>query len=117
MCFVFFVFFGGGFFFYSPLFSLKPKDSLFKSIIIDQRLYLLCLSRGLETLQVPCSLIAVRDWSLITGRGRATKREGGGGGRLGGECEGLPLQKKGGGGGEEKVLAMLKREGAQHVLR
>ena len=39
----------------------------------------------------------VRDWSLITGRGGATKREGG-------AREVLPLRK----GGAEKVLAMLK---------
>ena len=39
----------------------------------------------------------VRDWSLITGEGGATKREGG-------ACEVLPLRK----GGAEKVLAMLK---------
>ena len=37
------------------------------------------------------------DWSLITGRGGATKQEGR-------ACEVLPLQK----GGVEKVLAMLK---------
>ena len=40
---------------------------------------------------------AVRDWSLITGRGGATKREGG-------AREVLPLRK----GRAEKVLAMLK---------
>ena len=39
----------------------------------------------------------IREWSLITGRGGATKREGG-------AREVLPLQK----GGAEKVLAMLK---------
>ena len=38
-----------------------------------------------------------RDWSLITGRGGATKWEGG-------AREVLPLRK----GGAEKVLAMLK---------
>ena len=43
----------------------------------------------------------LRDWSLITGGGGATKREGGG------AREVLPLQK-GGGGGAETVLAMLK---------
>ena len=41
--------------------------------------------------------ICLRDWSLITGRGGATKREGG-------AREVLPLRK----GGVEKVLAMLK---------
>ena len=46
----------------------------------------------------------VKDWSLITGRGGATKREGG-------APEVLPLQK----GGAEKVLAMLKGGGAQNV--
>ena len=40
----------------------------------------------------------IRDWSLITGRGGATKREGGG------SCEVLPLPK----GEAQKVLAMLK---------
>ena len=40
---------------------------------------------------------ALRDCSLITGRGGATKREGG-------AREVLPLRK----GGAEKVLAMLK---------
>ena len=39
----------------------------------------------------------IREWSLITGRGGATKREGG-------AREVLPLQK----GGAEKVLAILK---------
>ena len=39
----------------------------------------------------------IRDWSLITGRGGATKREGG-------AHEVLPPQK----GGAEKVLATLK---------
>ena len=39
----------------------------------------------------------VREWSLITGRGGATKREGG-------AREVLPLRK----GGAEKVLAILK---------
>ena len=43
------------------------------------------------------SLQSLRDWSLITGRGGATKREGG-------AREVLPLRK----GGAEKVLAMLK---------
>ena len=43
--------------------------------------------------------MTIRDWSLITGRGGATKREGGG------VCEVLPLRK---GGGAEKVLTMLK---------
>ena len=48
---------------------------------------------------------ALRDWSLITGRGGgATKREGG-------AREVLPLRK----GGAQKVLAMLKG-GAQKVL-
>ena len=49
-------------------------------------------------------MLQVRDWSLITGRGGATKREGG-------ACEVLPLRKGGGGksfshaeGGAEKVL-------------
>ena len=39
----------------------------------------------------------IREWSLITGRGGATKREGG-------AREVLPLRK----GGAEKVLAILK---------
>ena len=39
----------------------------------------------------------LREWSLITGRGGATKREGG-------AREVLPLRK----GGAEKVLAILK---------
>ena len=43
------------------------------------------------------SIVMFRDWSLITGRGGATKREGG-------AREVLPLQK----GGAEKVLATLK---------
>ena len=43
------------------------------------------------------NLFALRDWSLITGREEATKREGG-------AREVLPLQK----GGAEQVLAMLK---------
>ena len=43
-------------------------------------------------------ILDIRDWSLITGRGGATKREGGG------APEVLPLRK----GGAEKVLAMLK---------
>ena len=47
----------------------------------------------------------IRDWSLITGRGGATKQEGGG------AREVLPLRK----GGAEKVLAMLKGGGAQKV--
>ena len=47
-----------------------------------------------------------RDWSLIMGRGGATKGEGRG------AREVLPLQK----GGVEKVLAMLKGGGAQKVL-
>ena len=42
--------------------------------------------------------IGFRDWSLITGRGGATKQEGGG------AREVLPLRK----GGAEKVLAMHK---------
>ena len=42
--------------------------------------------------------ISLRDWSLITGRGGATKREGG-------ARELLPLRK---GGGAEKVLPILK---------
>ena len=46
----------------------------------------------------------LREWSLITGRGGATKREGG-------AREVLPLRK----GGAEKVLAILKG-GAQKVL-
>ena len=41
--------------------------------------------------------LLLRDWSLITGRGGATKREGG-------AREVLPLRK----GGAEKVLAVLK---------
>ena len=41
----------------------------------------------------------MRDWSLITGRGGATKREGG-------HVKFYPYEK---GGGAEKVLAMLKR--------
>ena len=47
------------------------------------------------------AFLRVRDWSLITGRGRGGgyKTRGGGG-----ACEVLPLQK----GGAEKVLAMLK---------
>ena len=48
----------------------------------------------------------LRDWSLITGGGGATKREGG-------ACEVLPLQK--GGGGAEKVLSHTEG-GAQKVL-
>ena len=43
-------------------------------------------------------LMGLRDWSLIKGRGGATKREGGG------ASEVLPLLK----GGAEKVLAMLE---------
>ena len=43
------------------------------------------------------SCIFLRDWSLITGRGGATKREGG-------PHEVLLIRK----GGAEKVLAMLK---------
>ena len=43
------------------------------------------------------SRCVIRDWSLITGRGGATKREGG-------TRKVLPLRK----GGVEKVLAMLK---------
>ena len=39
----------------------------------------------------------IRDWSLITGRGGATKREGG-------HVKFYPYEK----GGAEKVLAMLK---------
>ena len=35
----------------------------------------------------------LREWSLITGRGGATKREGGGTKRQGGATEVLPLQK------------------------
>ena len=47
----------------------------------------------------------IRDWSLITGRGGATKREG--------EArEVLPLRK----GGTEKVLAMLKGGGHKKFL-
>ena len=46
----------------------------------------------------------LRDWSLITGRGGPTKRDGG-------AREILPLLK----GGADKVLAMLKG-GAQQVL-
>ena len=45
--------------------------------------------------------VCLRDWSLITGRGGATKREGGG------AREVSPLRK----GGAEKVLAMLKGGG------
>ena len=45
----------------------------------------------------PLCRMSLRDWSLITGRGGATKREGG-------ACEVLPLRK----GGAGKVLAMLK---------
>ena len=37
----------------------------------------------------------LRDWSLITGRGGATEREGGG------ACEVFPLRKLGGGGGQK----------------
>ena len=48
--------------------------------------------------------MAIRDWSLITGRG-ATKRQGV-------TREVLPLRK----GGAENVLAMLKGRGAQQVL-
>ena len=51
----------------------------------------------------------VSDWSSITGSG-ATKREGGGGGE--GASEVLPQRK----GNLEKVLAMLKGDGAQKVL-
>ena len=40
-------------------------------------------------------IVNIWNWSLITGRGGATKREGGG------ACEVLPLRK--GGGGAEKV--------------
>ena len=47
----------------------------------------------------------LRDGSVITGRGGATKREGG-------ARKVLPLQK----GGVEKVLAMRKGGGAQQVL-
>ena len=46
-------------------------------------------------------MLSLRDWSLITGRGGATKREGG-------AHEILPLRK----GGAEKVLAVLK--GGRH---
>ena len=49
-------------------------------------------------------MASLRDRSLITGRGGATKREGG-------VREVLPLRK----GGTEKVLAILKG-GAQQVL-
>ena len=45
----------------------------------------------------------LRDWSLITGRGGATKREGG-------HVKFYPYEK-GGGGGAENVLAMLNRGG------
>ena len=51
------------------------------------------------------SVGTLRDWLLITGRGGATTREGGGGGA----CEVLRLQKWGGG---DKVLAKLKGGGA-----
>ena len=49
--------------------------------------------------------MSFREWSLITGRGGATKREGA-------AREVLPLRK----GGAEKVLAILKGGGAQKVL-
>ena len=45
----------------------------------------------------------LRDWSLIMGMGRASKREGGGEGGVGGLSEVLPLRKGvcvGGGGGQ-----------------
>ena len=49
--------------------------------------------------------VIIRDWSLITGRGGATKQEGG-------ACEVLPLRKGGGG----KSLSHAEG-GAQTVLR
>ena len=58
---------------------------------------------NIEELNPP--LFTLRDWSLITGRGGATKREGGG------AREVLPLEKGGGGksfsraeGGAQQVL-------------
>ena len=54
--------------------------------------FVLCLSR----------LWSLRDWSLITGREGATKREGGG------YVKFYPYEK---GGGAEKVLTMLKGGG------
>ena len=47
-------------------------------------------------MQILHSTKSLRDWSLIMGKGGATKWEGG-------ACEVLPLRK----GGTEKVLAML----------
>ena len=45
-----------------------------------------------------CKASVFRDWSLITGRGGGTKREG--------SCEVLPLRKGGGGGLEDKKAPM-----------
>ena len=49
-----------------------------------------------------CNKNVIRDWSLITGRGGATKREGG-------HVKFYPYEM--GRGGVEQVLAMLKGEG------
>ena len=53
------------------------------------------------TVQQETGIVIIRDWSLITGRAGATKREGGG------HVKFYPYEKK----GVEKVLAMLKGGG------
>ena len=65
----------------------------FKMFILNDKPHAISVLLG-ETSKFPPS---IRDWSLITGRGGATKREGG-------AREVLPQRK----GGAEKVLAMLK---------
>ena len=62
-----------------------------------------------KTVGWQCDFRLVREWSLITGKGRGGGHKTGGGG---GASEVLPLQKKR--GGTEKVVVMLK---AQQVLR
>ena len=51
---------------------------------------------------------SIRDWSLITGRGGATKQE------AEGNVNFYPYEKKG--GGAEKVLAMLKGGGGHKTF-